>query len=81
MLGFCAFFVLCFVLIVFFIHGLMNKANGGETAFFDGSSNEIDLIEIDGPITNSDDVVKRIRRFKKALKKPSLSGSTARAGR
>ena len=66
MLGFTAFFILCFVAIVLFIHGVVSKANGGgQTALFSGSGDSIDLIEIAGPITDSDDVVKRIRRFKK----------------
>ena len=66
MLGFSAFFILCFVAIVLFVHGVVSKANGGgQTALFSGSGDSIDLIEIAGPITDSDDVVKRIRRFKK----------------
>ena len=70
MLGFSAFFILCFVAIVLFIHGVVSKANGGgQTALFSGSGDSIDLIEIAGPITDSDDVVKRIRRFKKSGEK------------
>lgn len=70
MLGFTAFFILCFVAIVLFIHGVVSKANGGgQTALFSGSGDSIDLIEIAGPITDSDDVVKRIRRFKKSGEK------------
>ena len=66
MLGFTAFFILCFVAIVLFVHGVVSKANGGgQTALFSGSGDSIDLIEIAGPITDSDDVVKRIRCFKK----------------
>jgi len=66
MLGFSAFFILCFVAIVLFVHGVVSKANGGgQTALFSGSGDSIDLIEIAGPITDSDDVVKRIRCFKK----------------
>ena len=69
MLGFTAFFVLSFIVIIFFIHSIVSKANGGQTALFSGSGDSIDLIEIDGPITDSDDVVKRIRRFKKSSEK------------
>ena len=70
MLGFSAFFILCFVAIVLFVHGVVSKANGGgQTALFSGSGDSIDLIEIAGPITDSDDVVKRIRRFKKSGEK------------
>ncbi|HXL74095.1 MAG TPA: signal peptide peptidase SppA [bacterium] len=69
MLGFTAFFVLSFIVIVFFIHSIVSKANGGETALFSGSGDGIDLIEIEGAITDSDDVVKRIRRFKKSSEK------------
>jgi protease-4 len=70
MLGFTAFFILCFVAIVLFIHGIVSKANGGgQTALFANSDDNIDLIEITGPITDGDDVVKRIRRFKKSGEK------------
>jgi len=69
MLGFTAFFVLSFIVIIFFIHSIVSKANGGQTALFSSSDDSIDLIEIDGPITDSDDVVKRIRRFKKSSEK------------
>ncbi len=69
MLGFTAFFILCFVAVVLFIHGIVTKSNGGQTALFSSSDDGIDLIEIDGPIVSSDDVVKRIRRFKKGSEK------------
>jgi protease-4 len=51
---------------------MVSKVNGGQTAFFDGSDDGIDLIEIDGPIVDSDDVVKRIRRFKKSSEKAMI---------
>lgn len=67
LMGFVAFFVLCFFLVVFSIHHVMSKA-GGDSSFL-SDSDDIDLIEIDGPIYESDDTVRRIRRFKKSSEK------------
>ncbi|HTA77272.1 MAG TPA: signal peptide peptidase SppA [bacterium] len=67
LLGFAGFFILSFIFIVFFIHHAVSKS-GGHSSFLSGSS-EIDLIEIDGAIYQSDDIVRRIRRFKKSSDK------------
>jgi protease-4 len=72
LLGFVAFFFLCFVLIVFSIHHVVKKAGGSSHSSFLASSDEIDLIEIDGPIYQSDDIVRKIRRFKKGDQKALL---------
>ncbi len=70
LLGFIGFFLLCFILIFFSIHNLVKQAGGGTNhhSFLTGSG-DIDLIEIDGPIYQSDDIVRKIRRFKKGDQK------------
>jgi protease-4 len=67
LIGFVAFFVISFIFIVFFIHHAVSKAGGHSSFLYD--SGEIDLIEINGPIYQSDDIVRRIRRFKKGSDK------------
>src|SRR5258708_20270969 len=66
LLGFGGFFILSFVFVVVFIQHVVGKATG--TSFLP-SSDEITLIEIQGPIYQSDDVVRRIKKFKKSSKK------------
>jgi protease-4 len=68
-LGFVAFFFLCFTLIFFSIHLIVKKAEGSSHSSFLAGSDEIDLIEIDGPIYQSDDIVRKIRHFKKGDQK------------
>jgi len=67
LIGFVAFFIISFIFIVFFIHHAVSKAGGHSSFLYD--SGEIDLIEINGPIYQSDDIVRRIRRFKKGSDK------------
>lgn len=70
LMGFIGFFLLCFVLILFSVHQIIKQAGGDidHPSFLSGS-NDIDLIEIDGPIYQSDEIVRKIRRFKKGDQK------------
>lgn len=65
--GFLAFFVISLLFVVFAFQHVLGRS-GGEGALLSGS-NEIDLIEIQGPIYESDDVVRRIKRFSISSKK------------
>ena len=69
LLGFVGFFVMCFILIIFTVHSAVKKMSGGGHSSFLASSDEIDLIEIDGSIYQSDEIVRKIRRFKKGDQK------------
>lgn len=66
LLGFSVFFILSFVFILFAIQHLFGKVSGTPLI---SSSNEISLIEIQGPIYRSDIYTRRIRRFKKSGQK------------
>src|SRR5580658_2451159 len=66
LLGFCGFFVLSFLFLVVAIHHLFGHSNGSSML---AGSDEIDLIEIQGPIYQSDDVIRRIKKFKKSERK------------
>ena len=66
LIGFFAFFILSFVFVVVAIQHVLGKPTS--TSFL-GGSDEITLIEIQGPIYQSDDIVRRIKRFKKSSKK------------
>lgn len=63
----------CFCLLTFgfFVYSVQKTFSHGNSDFFAGD-NEIDLIEIQGPIYESDDIVRRIKRFKKSSKKALL---------
>jgi protease-4 len=69
LIGFGVLFIFSFILVVGFIQHMMGKSTG--TSFLP-SSDEITLIEIQGPIYQSDDVVRRIKKFKKSSKKALL---------
>lgn len=66
LLTFFAFFIFSFIFVVYSVQHLFGKVSGTPLL---SSSDEIDLIEIQGPIYQSDDVVRRIKRFKKGSKK------------
>lgn len=68
-LGFLAFFVLSFIFVVIVIQHMVGKSTG--TSFLP-SSDEITLIDIQGPIYQSDDIVRRIKKFKKGSKKAMI---------
>lgn len=65
--GFLAFFVISLLFVVFAFQHVLGRS-GGDGALLSGSD-EIDLIEIQGPIYESDDVVRRIKRFSQSSKK------------
>ncbi len=67
LLGFGALF--SFLLVVGLIQHMVGKSTG--TSFLT-NSDEITLIEIQGPIFQSDDIVRRIKKFKKSSKKALL---------
>jgi protease-4 len=69
LIGFGVLFILSFILVIGFIQHVVGKSTG--TSFLP-SSDEITLIEIEGPIYQSDDVVRRIKKFKKSSKKALL---------
>src|SRR5579872_341604 len=69
LIGFGALFLFSFILVVGIIQHMVDKSTG---ASFLPSSDEITLIEIQGPIYQSDDVVRRIKKFKKSSKKALL---------
>jgi protease IV len=66
LLGFGVFFILSFIFILFAIQHLFGKVSGTPLI---SSSNEISLVEIQGPIYRSDIYTKRIRRFRKSDQK------------
>ncbi len=67
-LGLLAFFILTFG---FVVYSIQKTFSHGNTDFFAGDD-EIDLIEIQGPIYESDDIVRRIKKFGKSSKKALL---------
>lgn len=69
MLGFSAFFVLSVVFVVVAIQSAMGRTSG--TSFIP-DADEISLIEIEGPIYDSDEIVKRIKKFSESPKKALL---------
>jgi len=66
LLGFFAFFIFSFIFVVIFIEHMVGKSSGSS---FLASSDEITLIDISGPIYQSDDIVRRIKKFKKSSRK------------
>jgi protease-4 len=68
MIGFFVFFIFSFIFVVYSIQ----KVFGKSTPSLISSSDEITLIEINGPIYESDDILRRIRKFKKSNKKALL---------
>lgn len=66
LIGFFAFFILSFIFVIYSIQHVIGKVTNTSLL---SNSDEIALIEIQGPIYQSDDIVRRIRRFKKSSKK------------
>jgi protease IV len=66
LLGFFGFFIFSFLFVIYAIQHVVGKTTGTSLL---SSSDEIAMIEIQGPIYQSDDVVRRIKRFKKGSKK------------
>jgi protease IV len=64
--GVLGFFFLGFVLILLVAQHLFGKSSNG--SLLDGSD-EITMIEINGPIYQSDDIIRRIKRFRKGSRK------------
>src|ERR1035441_7722519 len=64
---FIGFFFFSLVFLVFAVQHLFARA-GGHSSFL-SSSNEISLIEISGPIYQSDDLVRLIKHFRKSSQK------------
>ena len=69
LLGFGGLLFLSFFLVVGLIQHMVGKSSGSS---FLSNSDEITLIEIQGPIFQSDDIVRRIKKFKKSSKKALL---------
>jgi protease-4 len=69
LLGFSVFFILS---LVFVAHAIRTALGAPEGTDFLSSDSEIALIEIEGPIFESDTLVKRIRRFTKGPNKALL---------
>ncbi len=69
LLGFSAFFIFSLVFLVLILQHLFEKSSGST---FLPDSEEISLIEIEGPIYQSDDIVRRIKRFTNSSKKVLL---------
>src|SRR5690349_9042906 len=69
LLGFLAFFGFS---ILFVIYAILHVAGRTSSASLLSSSDEITLIQIEGPIYESDDIVRRIKRFRKSDKKVLL---------
>ncbi len=69
LLGFFAFFIFSFIFVVIFIQHIVGKSTGSS---FLPSSDEITLVEVDGPIYQSDDLVRRIKKFKNSSKKAMI---------
>src|SRR5580693_2246298 len=63
-------FLISFVFLVVAIQHLFGKTEAG--SLLSSSSNEITLIEIQGPIYQSDDLVREIKRFRKSSQKALL---------
>lgn len=63
----------CFCLLTFgfVVYSVQKTFSHGNTEFFSGDD-EIDLIEVQGPIYLSDDIVRRIKKFTKSSKKALL---------
>jgi protease-4 len=61
----------CLLTFVFIIYSIQKTFSRGNSDFFAGD-NEIDLIEIQGPIYESDDIVRRIKKFKNSTKNALL---------
>jgi protease-4 len=69
-LGIAGFFVLSFIFLIFAIQHLFGKVGAGP--LLSSSDNEIALIEIEGPIYQSDDLVRQIKHFRKSSQKALL---------
>jgi protease-4 len=67
---FGGFFIISFIFLIFAIQHLFGKTEAG--SILSSSSNEIALIEIQGPIYQSDDVVREIKHFRKSSQKALL---------
>ena len=65
LLGFIVFFIFSFIFVVYSVQRVFGKT----TSSLMSSSDNITLIEIQGPIYQSDDIVRRIKRFKKSSQK------------
>ena len=68
LLGFLAFIILSFVFVIYAIQHMVGHAYTPLLS----SSGDITLIEIDGPIYESDDIVRRIKHFRKSDRKVLL---------
>ena len=66
LLGFSAFFIFSLIFVIFAVQNLFEKTSGTSIL---PDSDEISLIEVEGAIYQSDDIVRRIRRFTKSSKK------------
>src|SRR6185436_20526962 len=68
LMGLLGFFIVSFLFVLYVIA----HAFGNSSSNLLSASDEITLIEIQGPIFQSDDVVRRIKRFRKSDKKVLL---------
>lgn len=69
LLGFFGFFFLSLIFVVLAVGHFLGHSGGNDLL---AGSSEITMIEIQGPIFQSEDIVRRIRRFKKSDKKALL---------